>query len=129
MEEGIAHIFAISQQKTLLKAKIEKSIQKNKGAASAAKAASSKNAFFNQVISALETHFSGENSSKFERVGCIVVGSPGFVKDNFYTYLKDYSSRKQSEFLKQVESKVVLAHCSSGYKHSLKEIMSNQEVM
>ena len=35
MEEGMAHIFVISQHKTLLKQKIEKSITKSRGAMSA----------------------------------------------------------------------------------------------
>ena len=63
MEEGIAHIFAISAQKTLLKAKIEKSVTKNKGAASSMKHAQSKNKFFDNVIAALELNFSGENAA------------------------------------------------------------------
>ena len=39
MEEGIAHIFVISQAKTLLKAKIEKAIAKSRGGVTAQKSA------------------------------------------------------------------------------------------
>jgi stalled ribosome rescue protein Dom34 len=41
MEEGIANVFLVSQHKTILKAKIEKSIGKNNGGANS-KAASNK---------------------------------------------------------------------------------------
>jgi stalled ribosome rescue protein Dom34 len=58
MEEGIAHVFLVSQQKTVVKAKIEKSISKNKGGGS--KHAASKSKFFDQIIYALEKNFSGE---------------------------------------------------------------------
>ena len=57
-----------------------------------------------------------------------MVGSPGFVKENFYNYLKDVASKKENKFLKDVMNKLVLSHCSSGFKHSLKEILSNTEV-
>ena len=58
MEEGIANLFLVSQSKTILKSKIEKSISKNKGVGN--KHASSKGKFFDQVISALEKNFTGE---------------------------------------------------------------------
>jgi protein pelota len=58
MEEGIANLFVVSQSKTILKSKIEKSISKNKGVGN--KHASSKGKFFDQVISALEKNFTGE---------------------------------------------------------------------
>lgn len=48
MEEGIAHLFLVSQNKTVMKAKIEKSIAKNNGAFS--KAASSKARFYDLII-------------------------------------------------------------------------------
>ena len=50
MEEGIAHLFAISQHKTLLKAKIDKKVTKSKGAASQAKHGKQKDKFFDSVI-------------------------------------------------------------------------------
>ena len=92
------------------------------------KHATSKNKFFDNVIQALEHNFSGDNHAQFEKVQCVVIGSPGFVKDNFYTYLKDVSEKKGNNFLKEVLGKLVLSHCSSGFKHSLKEILNNSEV-
>ena len=50
MEEGIAHLFSISKAKTLLKAKIAKTVTKSKGAASQAKHGKTKDKFFDSVI-------------------------------------------------------------------------------
>jgi len=52
MEEGIANVFLVSQHKTVVKAKIEKTIQKNKGGGQ--KNAASKNKFFDAVLNAVE---------------------------------------------------------------------------
>ena len=60
MEEGLAHIFVISQAKTILKAQIQKSITKSRGAMSAKKNAESKNKFYDQIIAALINNFSTE---------------------------------------------------------------------
>ena len=46
MEEGIAHIFVISNSKTILKTKIDKTITKSRGAMQAKKADISKAKFF-----------------------------------------------------------------------------------
>ena len=78
------------------------------------------------MIAAIEQHFSGENSNSYSKVTCVVIGSPGFVMDNFYKYLKEAAEKKGSDFLKDFCSKVVTAHCSSGFKHSLSELLSSQ---
>jgi len=86
MEEGLAHIFLVSQNKTVMKAKIEKSIGKNNGAFS--KSAANKAKFFDMVIDQVKNHFTGDNSNAYLRVQCCIVGSPGFVAGNFYEHLK-----------------------------------------
>jgi len=127
MEEGIAHIFMVTSQKSLLKQKIEKNVAKvNRGFSN--KHNATKNKFFDAVIQGLEKNFAGENSDQFARVSCVIIGSPGFVRENFYAYLKDVCEKKSSAFLKDVISKTILSHCSSGFKHSLTELMSSQVV-
>ena len=97
MEEGIAHIFVVSQHKTLMKAKVEKSIAKNNGHG---KSAQTKSRFFDLVIDAILKNFSGENQTAFAKVNCVVVGSPGFVCENFVNHLKDVNQKKSDIFLK-----------------------------
>ena len=102
---------------------MEKTVPKNK---SGAKSNGSKaNKFFDAIITAIEHNFSGENSNSYSKVTCVVVGSPGFVMENFYKYLKEAVEKKSSDFLKDFCSKTITAHCSSGFKHSLSELLSS----
>ena len=130
MEEGMAHVFAITQAKTLLKAKIDKSITKSRGAMAAKKNASSKSKFYDQIINALIKNFGVAEGSTLvnSRIGCVVFGSPGFTRDNFYNYLVEYADKKQSPFLQDIVAKAIRCHCSTGFKHSLKEMLSNTAV-
>lgn len=60
----------------------------------------------------------------------IVIGSPGFVKDGFFDYYKAEASKATSNpFLRQVMDKIILTHTSSGFKHSLQEVISSRTVM
>ena len=95
---------------------------------SALKNATSKNKFYDHIISALINNFSTEGHGANARIGCIVIGSPGFTRENFFNYMKGQSENKQSAFLKDIVSKTILSHCSTGFKHSLKEILSNTAV-
>jgi protein pelota len=53
----------------------------------------------------------------------IVVGSPGFVKDGFLNFLKKEANERQNAFVKEIIGRVVLGHTSSGFKHSLSELL------
>lgn len=79
-------MFIVSQHKTLMKAKIEKSIAKNNGGN---KSAASKARFFDLVIEQVIKNFSGENQTAYSKVNCVVIGSPGFVCENFVKHLKE----------------------------------------
>ena len=82
-----------------MKAKIEKSIAKNNGMNN--KNASSKAKFFELIIKQINEHFTGDNASNYQRVQCVVVGSPGFVAENFFKHLQEIVSKNSSEaFLK-----------------------------
>lgn len=126
MEEGLAHIFLVSQQKTMLKAKIEKSTRKAQHLAKK----SVKNKFFESVLKQLHFNFTGDNAYAYKRVNCIIVGSPGFVAENFYNFLKAAatSNTRQETFVKDMFSKTIIGHCSSGWKHSLNELLGQQNV-
>eukprot|EP00347_Sterkiella_histriomuscorum_P014183 403361845 len=122
MEEGIAHLFLVGKNTSKLKAKIEKSISKKK--AFAQQHDKQKNKFFEQVLQALIQHFvQGAKNLK-----SIVVGSPGFVKEAFYEYMKQESQKQHNVFLKQCLDRIILTHTSSGFKHSLQEVINSRTV-
>lgn len=53
-------------------------------------------------------------------VKCILVGSPGFVKDQFISYLFKEAVRQDNKVLLENRPKFVMVHSSSGHKYSLK---------
>lgn len=87
MEDGLANIFLVSKNKSLHKAKIEKTVAKNKGAFS--KHEKTRNRFFELVLQACIDQFSGDNSAIYKKVTCVVIGSPGFVAENFQNFFRD----------------------------------------
>ena len=108
MEEGIAHIFVISNSKTLLKAKIDKSITKSRGAMQAKKADISKAKFFDQIINALVKNFTEDGQSANAKVSCVVIGSPGFTRENFFNYMRGQTDKRAGAFLKDIIDKTIL---------------------
>lgn len=53
-------------------------------------------------------------------VKCILVGSPGFVKDQFTSYLFKEAVRQDNKILLENRPKFMMVHSSSGHKYSLK---------
>jgi len=128
MEEGIAHIFLVTRSTTKLKAKIEKHISKKKAFGTKTEAQKSK--FFMQIISALDVMLADNNTqnSLLGSIKAVIIGSPGFYKDNFYTLLKEETEKRKTQWIKEVFAMTILAHCSSGFKHSLAEILNNKAI-
>ncbi|KAG6543433.1 hypothetical protein Mapa_015103 [Marchantia paleacea] len=107
---------------TTTKARLETSIPRKRGAAIAGydKAL---NKFFENVLQGVLRHVD------FSIVKCLIIASPGFTKDQFYNYMMLEASRRELRNIIENKSKIVLAHSSSGYKHSLKEVLAEPAVM
>lgn len=58
-------------------------------------------------------------------IKCLLIASPGFVKDQFYQYIMEQAIKTDNKIILENKSKIVLCHASSGFKHSLKEILSD----
>jgi hypothetical protein len=58
----------------------------------------------------------------FDVVKCILIASPGFVRDQFYEYMFQEAIKTDNKVLIENKSKFLLVHSSSGFKHSLKGI-------
>lgn len=56
----------------------------------------------------------------FNIVKCVLIGSPGFVRDQFYEYMFRTAVKTDNKILLENKSKFMLVHASSGFKHSLK---------
>lgn len=56
----------------------------------------------------------------FDIVKCVLLASPGFVRDQFYEYMFQEALKTDNKLLMDNKSKFLLIHSSSGFKHSLK---------
>ncbi|KAG5532826.1 hypothetical protein RHGRI_027195 [Rhododendron griersonianum] len=122
MQEGLASIFLVGKSVTTTRSRIEASIPRKHGPAVAGydKAL---NKFFENVLQAFLKHID------FKVVRCAVVASPGFTKDQFHRHLMLEAERKQLRTIIENKSRIILVHTTSGYKHSLREVLDAPNVM
>lgn len=68
----------------------------------------------------------------FSKIKALIIGSPGFVKDDFNAYLKEKA--QDQEFSQQFKkfsilSKILLVKTATGYKDALVEALSDKSVL
>lgn len=133
LQEGIANICFITQYQTILRQRIETTVQR-KGGGSGRAAGHDKalQKFFTTVLDTLlrqiEGLFEGRDSSATVP---ILVASPGFVAEAFLKHVNEVAFSGSSKLLKRlVKEKVfVKIHSSSGHLHSLNEVLKSAEVL
>ncbi|XP_030506118.2 protein PELOTA 1 [Cannabis sativa] len=122
MQEGLAHIMLIGKSMTTTRARIETSIPRKHGPGIAGYE-SALNKFFENVLQAFLKNVD------FNVVRCAVIASPGFTKDQFHRHLLLEAERKQLRTIIEHKSRIILVHTTSGYKHSMKEVLEAPNVM
>lgn len=121
MQEGLANVCLITSNMTIVRAKIETNIpRKRKGSCTQHDKGLTK--FYDQIVQAILRHIN------FDVVKCVLVASPGFVKDQFMAYMMDQAIKMEYKVLIDNKPKFVMVHSSSGFKHSLKEILQDPSV-
>ncbi|GJZ74917.1 protein PELOTA 1, partial [Tanacetum coccineum] len=65
----------------------------------------------------------------FKVVRCAVIASPGFTKDQFHRHLMLEAERRDLRNIIENKSRIILVHSTSGYKHSLREVLDAPTVM
>ncbi|KAJ8245894.1 hypothetical protein GJAV_G00261430 [Gymnothorax javanicus] len=121
MQDGLANVVLVTPAMTLLRAKVEVTIpRKRRGNCTQHDKAVER--FYEAVMQAILRHVN------FDVVKCILVASPGFVKDQFMSYLFREAVRQDCKILLENRPKFMLVHSSSGHKYSLKEILSDPTV-
>ncbi|PPD78319.1 hypothetical protein GOBAR_DD24746 [Gossypium barbadense] len=103
MQEGLANILLVGKRKRFWASALKK--------------------FFENVLQAFLKHVD------FNVVRCAVIASPGFTKDQFHRHLMLEAERRQLRPIIENKSRIILVHTSSGYKHSLKEVLDAPNVM
>ncbi|XP_065356610.1 protein pelota [Calliphora vicina] len=122
MQEGLAHVCLITPSMTLVRSKIEVNIpRKRKGSVQQHEKGLAK--FYESVMQGILRHVN------FEVVKCVLLASPGFVRDQFFEYMYQQAVKSDIKVLLDNKSKFMLVHSSSGFKHSLKEVLQEPAVM
>lgn len=122
MQEGLAHVCLITPSMTLVRAKIDVTIpRKRKGFVGQHEKGLTK--FYDNILQAILRHIN------FEIVKCILICSPGFVKDQFFDYMIQYAVKTDNKILLDNKPKFMLVHSSSGFKHSLREVLQDPAVI
>lgn len=131
MEEGLCNLYLISNHMILNKAKIELSIPKKRKGPS--QHDNSLEKFFGYIVDAIR------KSINFSIVKCVVVGSPGYTKDQFSVFLNDKISNFNNNStlvsnsfdsnISNNKNKFIYTHSSSGNRSALDELLSKKDVL
>ncbi|VDK53862.1 unnamed protein product [Dibothriocephalus latus] len=62
-------------------------------------------------------------------VKCVIVASPGFLREQFFEYLFQMATKEEKRVFLDNKGKFMLVHSSSGHKHALKEVLSDPLVL
>jgi len=121
MAEGTALVCLVTSCMTVTRAKVEVAIpRKRRGDCSQHEKGLNK--FYDQCIQAIIRHVN------FDVVKAVIIASPGFVRQKFFDYMYQQAVKTDNKLLFEHKSKFLLVHSSSGFKHSLKEVLQDPAV-
>lgn len=121
MQEGLAHVCLVTASMTIIRAKIDVNIpRKRRGNNGQHEKGLTK--FYETVAQAVIRHVN------FDVVKCVLIASPGFVKEQFFEYLLNETSKDNGKIIIENKPKFLLVHSSSGFKHALKEVLADPSV-
>jgi len=121
MQEGLAQVCLVTSCMTITRAKVDVSIpRKRRGDCSQHEKGLHK--FYEQVLQAILRHVN------FDVAKAVLIASPGFVRQQFFDYMFQQAVKTDNKLLFENKSKFLLVHSSSGFKHSLKEVLADPAV-
>ena len=122
MHSGLAHLCLVTGSLTITKARIETNIPKKRtGSSNNAKAITK---FFEAIYQAILRHV------EFSKVKAVLIGSPGYTKDDFFAYLKETCVKRDDRAIRDgvQQDKFVLVRASNGHKYALEEVFSDPAI-
>lgn len=76
-----------------------------------------------------DLHYSLPHPFTFLVVKCVILASPGFVREQFLEYMLQTATKQEKRVFLENKSKFVLIHSSSGHKHALKEVLTDSAIL
>jgi len=121
MQEGLAHVCLITSSLTITRSRIERNVPKKRpGDTKSAEKFSSR--FFADILDAVRKNIN------FEVVKAVLIGSPGFIKDDFVKFMTETATRQGDTALLKQRSKIILTHATSGHKNAIDDMLGNPEL-
>jgi protein pelota len=120
MQEGEANIYLIAGHIMVSAGKIQTNIPRKRQPEARDKAVKK---FYSSLMD-LVVH-----NLKFDVLKCILVSSPGFIKDEFMNFMFAEALKNEVKVLLENKSKFLAISSSSGHRQSLREILSDPSVM
>ena len=121
LQEGVAHICLITENMTVLRQKIERSIPRKKRGDSSAHD-KSLDKFYELVSNTLVRDL---NISKLK---AIILASPGFTANGLFDKIFQIATLNNDKLLLQARSKFIVAHSSTGFLQGLDEVLKTEEI-
>ena len=121
MQEGLAYLCLLTTNMCVQKAKIEINIPRKRRNFCSQHEKGLED-FYEQIFQAILRHVA------FDSIKCVIVASPGFLKDHLYDYIWAEATKRDLKSLLNNRQKFLTTHSSTGFKHSIKEILSNKDV-
>lgn len=123
LQDGIAHVCIITSSMTILKSKIEVAIPKKTAYESSVKKIDKAHAkFFDQIYAAVVS------TLPLGILKALLIASPAFYAAELKDYLFAEAELKGEKELLKFKDRTVVAHSSSGYLQSLKEVLSDPSI-
>lgn len=120
MHEGLANICLITDFQTLVKQRVESTVPKKRS--SAKDTAGGMAAFYEKTLSTML------RAVDFSNPRPLLLASPGFVAQDFRAYIQSEGAKRTDKRLQRIARDAVVVHSSTGYVHSLNEILKSPEV-
>ncbi|KAJ2792682.1 Translation factor pelota [Coemansia guatemalensis] len=121
MQEGLAVVCLMTQYMTVVRQRIEVPIpRKRRGSTTNYEKGVQR--FYEQIYRAIKQHVD------FSVVKVVILGSPGFVRDQFFDYMMAEAIKVNDRQIIENKPKFLLVHTSSGHKGALEEVMRDPQI-
>lgn len=123
MEEGVAHLCLVTDNMTVLRNKVEKSIpRKKRGEGGGGDHDKAMEKFLNMVLSTMLRNFD------LNKLKAIILASPGFTANALYQKIITQATQEDNKLVFQNKSKFMVVHASTGYLQGLEEILKDSAI-
>lgn len=123
MEEGVAHLCLVTDNMTVLRNKIEKSIpRKRRGEGGGGNHDKAMEKFLDMVLSTMLRNFD------LNKLKAIILASPGFTANALYQKIITQATQDDNKLVFQNKSKFMVVHASTGYLQGLEEVLKDSSI-